>query len=191
MIKLLTLLSPTARQTMQLLQPLAIVTAGGLFLCLIMYFGYLQPAADQRRHVIESFAHLRQVQIEHQVARKTQEDLTAFWKQLPDQKDFTELGVTITLLAKKNRVSVPGMLYNVNPAKQNQSAKGSISFEASGNYKAIRQFIYELETTGPSLFIEKFAAERAKKGNQVAFKIQVGTYFKPDSALTTSRDTTS
>lgn len=191
MMKPMAMLSPTARQAMHLLQPLAIVTAGGLFLCLVMYFANLQPATEQRHQIIANFAQLRQEQIEHQVARKTQEELARFWRQLPDQKDFTQIGVAITLLAKKNQVSVPGMLYNVTPGKPNQSAKGSISFEASGDYQAIRRFIYELETTGPSLFIEKFAAERSKKGNQVAFKIQVGTYFKPESAMTASRGTTS
>lgn len=191
MIQSFPALSPTARQALQFLQPLGIVTAGGLFLCLVMYLGTLHPAADERRQVIANFAQLRQEQIAHQIARKTQEELASFWKQLPDQKDFTQLGVTITGLAKKNHVSVPGMHYHVDPGKPNQSAKGSISFEASGDYKAIRRFIYELETTGPSLFIEKFAAERSKKDTQVAFKIQVGTYFKPAPALTASRGTTS
>ena len=185
------IVSQTARQAMRFLQPLLIVTVGGLALCLVMYFVMLQPASDQRRQVIEAIAQLRQQQIEHQVARKTQEELVQFWKQLPDQKDFTDLGVTIAQLAKKNNVAVPGMLYDVDPGKPNQSAKGSISFEASGDYRAIRQFIYELETTGRSLFIEKFGAERSKKGNEVAFKIQVGTYFKPTAAFTTHGGATS
>ena len=190
-MNILNFLSGTARHTIHLLHPLAIMTAGGLFLCLVMYFTTLQPAAEERRQVIAKFAQLRQQQIEHQVARKTQEQLAEFWNRLPEQKDLTQLGVKITQLAKKNQVEVPGMLYNVTPGKPHQSAKGSISFEASGDYEAIRQFIYKLETTGPTFFIEKFAAERSKKGDQVAFKIQVGTYFKPSPTATVSRGSTS
>ena len=67
--------------------------------------------------------------------------------------------------------------------KTGLAQKGTISFEAFGAYEAIRKFIFELETSGTYLIIEKLSAERSKKTEDVAFKIRIGTYFKPESAL--------
>ena len=87
------------------------------------------------------------------------------------------------MLAKSNDVRIPAMQYQQDTKKDGLAAKGSISFEAFGAYEAIRRFIYELETSGTYLIIEKLTAERSKKKKDIAFKMRVGTYFKPDSAL--------
>jgi len=176
----LVLLSPTARQASRFIGPLAVLAAVALIASLGLYLILLVPAQERLTQANTTYDLLRQQQIRHQTARKALGELAKVWEQLPAQRDFTSFGVDIAQLAKTNNVRIPGMGYDLEPAKDGLAAKGAISFEASGAYGAIRHFIYQLETSDSYLFIEKLTAGRSKKPDRVAFKIQVGTYFKPD-----------
>lgn len=134
--------------------------------------------------VMTTVHQLQQQHVRRITAKTTQGQLAKIWEHLPVPKEFTDLGVTITMFATSNNVRIPGMQYQQETKKDSMATKGSISFEAFGAYEAIRRFIYELETSGTYLIIEKLTAKRSKKKKDVAFKMRVGTYFKPESALT-------
>lgn len=182
----ITTLSPTANKTLHYLMPLATLACVSLLVCLAMYFGLLVPVEERQAEVLTTLNQLRHQQVTRVTAKSTQAQLAKIWKKLPTPEEFPDLGVTITRLAKTNRVHIPGMQYHQekpDTKKAGLATKGSISFEAFGAYEAIRTFIFELETSGTYLIIEKLSAERSKKNEDVAFKIRIGTYFKPDSAL--------
>ncbi len=182
----ITSLSLTANKTLRYLKPLAALACGSLLICLVMYFGLLGPAEDRQAEILNTLNQLRHQQVTRVTAKSTQAQLAKIWKKLPAPEEFSDLGVTITGLAKSNKVHIPGMQYHQDKQdkkKAGLATKGSISFEAFGAYEAIRKFIFELETSGTYLIIEKLSAERSKKTEDVAFKIRIGTYFKPDSAL--------
>ena len=176
-------LSPTAKSAVHFLKPLAGLTLVTLLGCLAMYFGLLVPTETQEDEILTTLHQLQQQQVNRQTAKLTQAQLAKIWKTLPAPREFSDLGVKITLLAKSNNVQIPGMDYHQDKKKDGVASKGSISFEAFGEYEAIRKFIYELETSGTYLIIEKLTAERSKKWEDVSFKMQIGTYFKPDTAL--------
>lgn len=179
-------LSPTANHTLHYLKPMVGLTCVSFLVCLAMYFALLAPAKDRQEEILTTLNQLRQQQVTRVTAKSTQTQLAKIWRKLPAPEDFSDLGVTITRLAKSNRVHIPGMQYHQDTPKTKKAGlatKGSISFEAFGAYEAIRKFIFELETSGTYLIIEKLSAERSKKTEDVAFKIRIGTYFKPDSAL--------
>ena len=178
-----TTLSPTASKTLYFLKPLLGLTGASLLGCFAMYFGLLGPVESRRTEILHTLNQLQQQQVNRRTAKNTQAQLAKVWKTLPAPEQFSDLGVTITLLAKSNNVRIPGMEYHRDKKKKGLAAKGSISFEAFGAYEAIRKFIYKLETSGTYLIIEKLTAERSKKTKDVAFKMRVGTYFRPDSAL--------
>ncbi len=185
-----TTLSPTARRTLPFLKPLVGLTCISLLGCLGIYFGILVPVESRQLQVSATLTQLQQQQVRRIAAKSTQGQLAKVWDRLPVSNEFMELGVTITRLAKSNQVRIPGMQYNKNATKDGLAAKGAISFEAFGAYEAIRTFIYELETSGTYVVIEKLTAERSKKKKDVAFKLRIGTYFKPDSALSVKGTTT-
>ena len=179
-------LSPTANKTLHYLKPLVGLTCFSLFVCLAMYFGLLVPTQDRQAEILTTLNLLRQQQITRINAKTTQAQLAKIWKKLPAPKEFSDLGVTITRLAKSNNVRIPGMQYHQekqDTKKAGLATKGSISFEAFGAYEDIRKFIFKLETSGTYLIIEKLSAEHSKKTDDLTFKLRISTYFKPDSAL--------
>lgn len=179
----ITPLSPTAKKALFFLKPLVGLTILTLVGCMAVYFGLLLPAETRETEILSTLNQLQQQQTKRVTAKATQARLATIWKTLPASDEFSDLGVTITMLAKSNNVRIPGMQYHQNKKKDGLAAKGSISFEAFGEYEAIRKFIYKLETSGTYFIIEKLSAERSKKTKDVAFKMRVGTYLKPESAL--------
>lgn len=178
-----TTLSTTAHKTLHFLKPLIGMTCLSFLGCLGIYFALLVPAEQREAQILTTLNQLQQQHVHRMTAKSTQTQLAKIWDKLPATNEFTDLGVTITMLAKSNNVRIPGMQYHQDKKREGLASKGSISFEAFGAYEAIRQFIYELETSGTYLIIEKLTAERSKKDKKVAFKMRVGTYFRPDSAL--------
>jgi len=181
-----TSLSPTANKTLPYLKPLVGLVAVSLLVCLAMYFGLLAPAEERHAEILATLNQLKDQQVTRVTAKSTQARLAKIWKKLPAPEEFSDLGVMITRLAKSNKVYIPGMQYHQDTQdkkKTGLATKGSITFEALGAYEDIRKFIFELETSGTYLIIEKLSAEHSKKTDDITFKLRIGTYFKPDSAL--------
>jgi len=150
-----------------------------------MYFFVYFPSHAQREEASLAYSATVQIQQQLESAQSTQETLDGIWKSLPIQKDFTRLSVSIASLAKTHHVRVPGMGYDLQELRHQLATKGILSFEASGNYKSIRTFIYELESQWPYLFIEKLSAERAKNLDEVGFNIKVSTFLRQLPARST------
>ncbi len=136
------------------------------------------PAKDRYAQAMSQFTAATQTQAQTQVAQKTQSIISTTWSALSNYREFTDLSLDIADLAKRNQVSIPGMGYDFKPLSYKQAAKGTFSFEARGNYTAIRKFIYELEKRWPYLFIEKLSVERSKKGTGVLFRMTISTFLK-------------
>jgi len=175
-------LSSTARSAILHLKPLGLVAGVTGLMCLGLYVFFLMPAQSQLDHATHQHHTILGQYQQHQDSRNVQRKLSQIWTKLPRKQEFTDLGVTIAKLAKENKVMIPGMGYHVEPTELAVSSKGALGFEAAGGYEAIRRFIYKVETSRSHLFIEKLTAERTKKGNSVAFKITVGTFFQPPNA---------
>lgn len=172
-------LSPTATLALRFLRPLLALTGLTILLTVALYVFSYAPTRTTLSEVLGSYHAARETYHHHQSAKALQLELQNIWAQLPAKTEFTGLGVAIAELAKSNQVEIPGMGYSMERLDNSIATKGELAFEAAGPYEAIRRFIYKVETSRPHLFIEKLTAERAKKGTSVAFKMTVGTFFKP------------
>ena len=170
--------SRTTLQVSRHLIPLTLLTGLSCLIALGMYVFVFLPAKSNLEHASLAYTTALQTQEQLKAAQRTQEILTKIWEELPAQKDFTRLSVSIASLAKKHRVRIPGMGYDLQKLRHNLATKGILSFEASGQYKSIRKFIFELESQWPYVFIEKLSAERSKKSQEVGFKIKVATFLR-------------
>ncbi|MGB0910179.1 MAG: type 4a pilus biogenesis protein PilO [Nitrospirales bacterium] len=170
--------SQTTFQISRHLIPLTLVAGLSCLVALGMYVFVFLPAKNTLRESSNTYSTVLQVQHQKEAAKKTQEALAEIWKELPEQKDFTRLSVSIASLAKTHHVRIPGMGYDLQTPRHHLATKGILSFEASGKYKAIRAFIFELESQWPNVFIEKLSVERSKRSNEVGFKIKVATFLR-------------
>ncbi|RMH07746.1 MAG: hypothetical protein D6704_04580 [Nitrospirae bacterium] len=175
-------LSPTALAAVRFLKPFIFMAIGAIGLFCTSYVVLLNPVQERFSRLTITYKTVRQQYVNQQVARQTQETLQAVWAQLPRSTQFTALGVTIVQLAQRNHVQIPGMRYRLEPTADGFTTRGTIAFQASGDYEAIRRFIFELETKNPFLFIEKLSVERTKRPGYVSFTMQVSTFFQPGSS---------
>jgi len=170
--------SKTTLQVSRHLIPLTLVTGLSCLVALGTYVFVFFPATVKLEETSLAYTTALKIQQQKEAARATQEVLAEIWKGLPAQKDFTRLSVSIASLAKTHRVRIPGMGYDIKKLRHNLATKGILSFEASGQYKAIRKFIFELESKWPYVFIEKLSVERSKKSQEVGFTIKVATFLR-------------
>ncbi len=123
--------------------------------------------------------------------RRIQEQLAEVWAQLPVRKDFPELILAVSDMARKDRLAIPGMNYKFDDVEGDLALKASINFRVVGKYAAIRRFIHRLETASPYLLVEGLDATRkvgarpasARTSSQqpsthVVFNVRVVTLLK-------------
>jgi len=170
--------SPTTMQISQYLLPLALVTGVACLLAIGSYFLVLVSSQSRLTETTLAYERVQHTFKQNRIAWKTQLTLQKVWEQLPLRKGFTGLGVAISDLAESHKVRIPEIGYNIKNFRHKLATQGTMSFKAAGRYEAIRKFIFELESKWPQLFIEKLSAERAKKGNEVAFSIDVSTFLR-------------
>lgn len=170
--------SQTTMEISQYLLPLALVTGVSCLLAIGSYFSLLLPSQSRLTETTHGYERAKQAYQKNRIAWNTQQTLNTVWDRMPPRKDFIGLGVAITDLAKSHNVRIPEIGYNIKSFPHKLATQGTMSFKAAGRYEAIRKFIYELESKWPQLFIEKLTAERAKKGDEVAFSIDVSTFLR-------------
>ena len=183
--------STTATKSLRFLRPIMFLTVAVLLGCMAIHVGLVLPTQEQLAKTRETLNALRQQRLSEETAKTTQQVLSRFWQNLPTQQKFTHLGVRISTLAKQNKVTIPGMDYQIPGSKKQRASKGSITFQAFGSYTAIRRFIHQLEKTEPYLIIEKLTAEQIKKTDSVAFTLQIVTFFQPPSFHAATKEMTS
>lgn len=170
--------SPTAVAISRQLLSLALITALAFLLVIGTCAFLLFPSQHRLAQTTMIYQTTQQIHTQKKASLETQETLDKIWKQMPPRKDFTGLATAISALAKSHQIYIPGMGYDIKDLHHNLANKGTLSFKAAGRYEAIREFIYDLESKWPHLFIEKLTAERAKKPNEVAFSIDISTFLK-------------
>jgi hypothetical protein len=178
-------LSPVARRAALALLPLSAIAAmalGGLVTMVSVAWApaHHRLAATTAAHDVarQSFARLQRL-------RQTEEELQEVWRALPARKDFPTLILAVSDLARDHRIPIPGMEYTVRPMEEGLALRASIAFKATGDYAAIRRFIYQLETTNQHLVIEglevRGVADAARaRGGPVTFTITLAGFLKPE-----------
>jgi hypothetical protein len=196
MLMLQQFLSPAARRSASHLQPLALLTIASIGAAIGASMLFTTPAQEHLTRAQADYHAARQTQLRLQAGRNTLDDLKDVWSLLPPRKDFSSLILTISELARKDGVDIPGMNYTLQKAEEGLALKASMTFQAAGKYAGIRAFIQRLETTGPYLFIESLDATRSSQRQTagkadgepglsndrtvVVFNVKVVTFLRPD-----------
>ncbi|MDA2912073.1 type 4a pilus biogenesis protein PilO [Nitrospiraceae bacterium AH_259_D15_M11_P09] len=119
--------------------------------------------------------------------RRILEQLAEVWARLPVRKDFPELILAVSDMARKDRLAIPGMNYQFDDVEGDLALQASINFRVVGKYAAIRRFIHRIETASPYLLVEGLDATRKvgsartssqKPSTHVVFNVRVVTFLK-------------
>jgi Pilus assembly protein, PilO len=176
-------LSPAAKRAAANLRPLALLTLGAVATALAVSFWLMTPAREGLARAQAEYQTARQMQLRLQAALKTQEDLNEVWKLLPPRKDFPRLILSISDLARRDDVDLPGMTYVLDKADGGLALKASVTFQVAGDYASIRGFIRRLETMGPYLFIESLDASRSTQTRKIVKVSAESGLQRPGQAL--------
>jgi len=93
-------------------------------------------------------------------AREARKNLTMVLNGLPTHRDFLQLPFAISKVAKKDRVTIPGLSSSLEKTKGALFTKAALRGAATGRYEDLRRFIYHLERTEGFLFIENLDVGR-------------------------------
>lgn len=174
---------------LQRLWPLMSITVLSMIGTGLVYVCSLLPAKDRLNEAEQAYARAKQVQTDVQRtkvrqihAQNAQQQLGRERRALPSQEDFTPLALALSELGKRERVTIPGMTYDIKKPEGAQPVKATIAFRASGDYASIYRFLHRLETAEPYLVIERLDVAREEKHDasaaRVVVNIAVATYLR-------------
>lgn len=138
------------------------------------------PAQDRFAQAEAEWMAARQRVAQRLEAKQARKDLTVILNALPGQRDFAQLPLAISEVARRDRVSIPNLSYALEKPQAGGFTKAVLRGSVSGRYENLRRFIHHLETADGFLFIEDLDVSRhtTKKGEDVAFQITLSTYIR-------------
>jgi hypothetical protein len=155
--------------------------AGGLGAALVVVrLLVAAPAQDRFAQAEAEWMAARQRVAQRLEAKQARKNLTVILNTLPGQRDFTQLPLAISEVARRDRVAMPDLSYALEKPQPGGFTKAVLRGSVSGRYEDLRRFIYHLETADGFLFIEDLNVSRqiSKKGEAVAFQITLSTYIR-------------
>ena len=138
------------------------------------------PAQDRFAQAEAAWTAARQRVAQRLDAKQARKDLTVILNALPGQRDFAQLPLAISEVARRDRVSIPDLSYALEKPQAGGFTKALLRGSVSGRYEDLRGFIHHLETADGFLFIEDLNVSRqgTRKGEIVTFQITVSTYIR-------------
>jgi type II secretion system (T2SS) protein M len=138
------------------------------------------PAQDRFARAEAEWMAARQRVAQRLEAKQARKTLTVILNALPGQRDFAQLPLAISEVARRDRVTMPDLSYALEKPQPGGFTKAVLRGSVSGRYEDLRRFIYHLETADGFLFIEDLNVSRqsSKKGEAVAFQITLSTYIR-------------
>jgi len=138
------------------------------------------PAQDWFAQAEAEWMASRQRVAQRLEAKQARKNLTVILNALPGHRDFAQLPLAISEVARRDRVSIPDLSYALEKLQAGGFTKALLRGSVSGRYEDLRRFIHHLETADGFLFIEDLNVSRrsTKKGEAVAFQITLSTYIR-------------
>jgi Tfp pilus assembly protein PilO len=145
--------------------------AGGLVLCVRLYFSIVQPA-EQRRDA----ARLIAIELQKRITkagpasdRKTPlgEQLAAFYRLFPSEQDATDSVGKIAAIAKRDGLVLQQAEYKVERDKTGKLTRFQMNLPLKGEYQTIRRFLSDLYAEMPIVALEQVQFERQKVGDSL------------------------
>ena len=158
-----------------------VAVAGALGAALVaVHLLVLAPAQDRIAQAEAAWLAARQRVAQRLDAKQARKDLTVILNALPGHRDFAQLPLAISEVARRDRVSIPDLSYALEKPQAGGFTKALLRGSVSGRYEDLRRFIHHLETADGFLLIEDLNVGRhsTKKGEAIAFQITLSTYIR-------------
>ena len=138
------------------------------------------PAQGRLAQAETSWMAARQRIAQRLEAKEARKHLTGILNALPGHRDFAQLPLALSEVARRDRVSMPDLSYALEKPHAGGFAKAVLKGSVSGRYEDLRRFIHHLETADGFLFVEDLDVSQrgTKKGEMVTFQITVSTYVR-------------
>ncbi|HZC67005.1 MAG TPA: type 4a pilus biogenesis protein PilO [Nitrospirales bacterium] len=138
------------------------------------------PAQDRFAQAEAAWMAARQRVAQRLEAKEARKNLTVILNALPGHRDFAQLPLAMSQVARRDRVAMPDLSYALEKTQAGGFTKAVLRGSVSGRYEDLRRFIHHLETADGFLFIEDLNVSRhsTKKGEAVAFQITLSTYIR-------------
>ncbi len=153
-----------------------------LLLCtwLVIHFALVSPAKSRVAEWEAQGSAARERLVTHKEALRVLKDLQQVLNAFPVKRDFVPMAWGITEEAKRNRVTVPSLTYQVGEATGQLATKAVFRGSLTGRYADLRRFIHQLELAEELLFIEDLDVVRAgpQERDRVTFRLRIATYLR-------------
>lgn len=146
------------------------IGAGGLAICLALYFSTVQPAQQRLDAARLSASSLQERitqagQSSKDSARPLDEQLAAFYRIFPSEHDATDWVGKIAAIAQRDGLSLQQAEYKAERDKTGKLTRFQMSLPLKGEYETIRRFLSDLRAEIPIVSLEQVQFERQKVGD--------------------------
>jgi len=174
------------------LWPILLASLLALDLSLYVYLntGVAPRLEQEERSFIELQARARQAQQVNASAkspreafRKAQADLERFNQRIPDRADLSALVGDIYGFAMETGLDIKAIRYQPKKSKGRELLEYPLTFAVSGDYRQVKEFIYQIEQSPRLIAIDKLSLDYGNRdeGN-VKLSISMTTYFRLEEA---------
>jgi Tfp pilus assembly protein PilO len=152
---------------------------GGLAMCLALYLSAVQPAQQRLDTARLSASSLheriaRAGQALNDRARPVDEQLTAFYRNFPSERDAADWIGRIAAIAQRDGLTLQQAEYKVGRDRAGKLTRFQMSLPLRGEYQTIRRFLSDLRAEIPVVSLEQVQFERQKVGDpQVDAKVRL------------------
>lgn len=148
------------------------IGAGGLVMCVALYFSTVQPVQQRldtaRLSAISLHDRItRASQALNDNARPIDEQLATFYQIFPSERDSTEWVGKIAAIAKRNGLILQQVDYKTDRDKNGKLIRFQMSLPLTGEYQTIRKFLSELQAQIPIVSLEQVQFERQNVGSSL------------------------
>lgn len=145
-----------------------------LLVNLFIFLAYLGPTYRQMLSTGLSLSESRSKISQLLQYTKAQEDLAVVRKTLLKQRDLAKLANLLPEMAKRHRLALPEVNYQIEKDKRDYLKRISLYFDLTGSYAKIRKFIHQAENLDLFLYIEDMSiAGSSRNPSDLTMKIRL------------------
>lgn len=146
------------------------VGMGGLAMCLALYFSAVQPAQQQLDTARLSASMLneriaRAGQASDDRTRPVDEQLAAFYRNFPSERDATDWIGKIAAIAQRDGLTLQQVDYKADRDRTGKLTQFQMSLPLRGEYQTLRRFLSDLRAEIPVVSLEQVQFERQQVGD--------------------------
>ena len=157
--------------------------AGGLAMCLALYFSAVQPAQQRRDAARQKAIALQQRAAQARAApgekaMPLEQRLAAFYRNFPTEHEATDALGKIAAIARRDGLVLQQAEYKAERDKGGKLTRFQMSLPLKGEYPTIRRFLSDIHAELPTVSLEQVQFERRKVGDsQVEAQVRLVLYL--------------